>query len=403
MDAPPLTTADHQFAKRRRLSLAIVAGEASGDLLAGAVLRGLSDSLGDIDSIGVGGPALRAAGMNTWTDISALSVRGYAEVVAALPRLLWLRSSLRRRFQRLRPDLFLGVDAPDFNLALERDLKAAGIRTVHFISPSIWAWRPERIDSIRVAVDHMLLVFPFEQDIFDRAGIAATYVGHPLADMLEPISDSSRPRRELGLHFARPVVALLPGSRPDEIRYMAKTFLAAAAWLHARIPEVQFVLPAASEPLHAELARLVHAEGLHGKLDLHLILGQSHRAMAAADTVLVASGTATLEAALLAKPMTISYQMSPISYRIMRRKGIVPWIGLPNILCKESLVPEFIQGAASAHNLGASLLAQLSDEALRTRLRQRFSDLHGTLKRNCAARSAEVIATLVGERRGHPL
>lgn len=399
MQVPPHTTADRQAANRP-LSLAIVAGEASGDLLAAEVVRGLADRLGRTESVGVGGPALRAAGMSTWTDISALSVRGYAEVLAALPRLLWLRRSLRTRFQTLRPDLFLGVDAPDFNLTLERGLKASGVRTVHFISPSIWAWRPERIEAIRSAVDHMLLVFPFEKAIYDRAGIPATYVGHPLADILAPVSDTTAARRALGLDPSQPVVALLPGSRPDEIRYMASSFLKVAAWLQRRVPALQCVLPAASESLYAQLAARLKAVSEEGNPRLHLILGRSHLAMAAANTVLVASGTATLEAALLGKPMTICYRMSPVSYRIMRRKGLLPWIGLPNILCGESLVPEFLQDAATAEAMGASLLGQLGDEALRIRLLQRFSDLHGSLRRDCARSSAEAIATLIGDRRG---
>jgi lipid-A-disaccharide synthase len=285
----------------------------------------------------------------------------------------------------------VGIDAPDFNLGLERRLRDHGVPTVHFIGPSIWAWRPERIEAIRRSVNHMLLVFPFEKPIYDAAGISATYVGHPLADVLNPSTDTAAARLALELPLNRPVVALLPGSRPDEVRYMGRTVLQTAAWIHRQRPDCHFVLPAASPALLETLRRQAAALRLDSSLPLTLVSGQSHRAMLAADTVLVASGTATLEAALLGRPMVIFYRMAALSFLLMRNRGLLPWIGLPNILCRESLVPEFIQHEASPEALGAALLAQLDDNSLRGRLHQRFTDMHGTLARGCAKRSAEAI------------
>ncbi len=375
------------------ISIGMVAGEASGDLLAADILRGLGSGVGQPGfAFGVGGPAMRAQGFEAWVDIERLSVRGYAEVLTALPRLLALRRSLFKRILDRRPNVFVGVDAPDFNLGLERKLKAQGLRTIHFISPSIWAWRPERIASIRAAVDHLLLVFPFEQAIYDAAGIPATYVGHPLADRLHPVSDPAPAKGQLGLDPAKPVIALLPGSRIDEIRFMGCTFIQTAAWLLERRPDCQIVIPAASDRLHRALRQTAETLGLAEQSAITILRGQSHVAMSAADAVLIASGTATLEAALLGKPMTICYKMSPISYHMMRGRALLPWIGLPNILCKESLVPEFVQNEATPERLGRSVLDQLDDDLNRRRLHRRFSALHSELRRGCAERSAAVIS-----------
>jgi lipid-A-disaccharide synthase len=380
-----------------RLKVAMAAGEASGDLLAAAVLRGLG-AHGGCKSAGIGGPAMAAQGFDCWWSIDALSVRGYAEVLMALPRLLRMRSQLDERIRHWRPEVFVGVDAPDFNLTLETRLRQAGIPVVHFISPSIWAWRAERIEAIKRAVDHMLLVFPFEKKLYDTAGIPATYVGHPLADAIALNVDRDAASRALGLNPGRPTVALLPGSRPDEIRYMGQLFIDTAAWMHARRPDIQFVLPAAGARLFETLrARISH--GSNRELPLTLVQGRSHQAMAAADAVLVASGTASLEAALLRKPMVIAYKMAWLSYHLMKNKGYLPWIGLPNILAGESLVPEFIQQQASAPVLGLTLLNQLDDESLRARLAERFAEIHQSLRRDCASRAADQIHEIVDARR----
>lgn len=375
--------------------IGMVAGEASGDLLAGAVLRGLHEADPALASAGVGGAAMAAQGFERWWDVSALSVMGYAEVLRAYPRLLRMRSRLGDRMLEWRPGVFVGVDAPDFNLDLEARLRAAGLRTAHFISPSIWAWRRERIEKIRRAVDHMLLVFPFEAAIYRDAGIPATYVGHPLADAIPLQADAEGARLRLGLDAGRPTVAILPGSRPGEVRHMSEVFLQAAAWLQARRPELQFVLPAAGQALYERLQQAIAAMRLPRPLRLTLVQGRSHEALAAADAVLVASGTATLETALFRRPMVIAYRLAWLSHRIMRNRGYLPWIGLPNILAGESLVPEFIQQAATPEALGAALLAQLDDDAGRRRLADRFERMHHELRRDCARQAARVLLELI--------
>ena len=376
----------------------MVAGEASGDLLAAAVLRGIAEQAPAVRTAGIGGPRMVAAGFDAWWPAERLAVRGYAEVLRAYPRLLRLRAALRARLLAERPALFVGVDAPDFNLGLAARLKAAGLRTAHFVSPSIWAWRGGRIHSIGRSVDRMLCIFPFEPDLYARAGIDAVYVGHPLADAIPRHADRFAARRGLGLDPHAPVVALLPGSRASEIRYMAEGFLHAAAWLARRRPEVRFVLPAATPALRATLDALLAGlpGGSPGVLDgrLTLLDGQSHEAMAAADTVLVASGTATLEAALFGRPMVIAYRMARASYLIMRRMGYLPWVGLPNILCRDFVVPELIQDDATPQAMGAALLAQLDDAALRERIAARFADLHDLLARDCARRAATALLEL---------
>ncbi|HYF60442.1 MAG TPA: lipid-A-disaccharide synthase [Burkholderiaceae bacterium] len=384
------------------MRLGMVAGEASGDLLAASVLDGLHSRLGDaggLQACGIGGPAMVARGFDAWWPSERLAVRGYVEVLRAYPQLRAIRSRLHDRLLHWRPDVFVGVDAPDFNLELERRLRAAGTRVAHFIGPSIWAWRPERIDRIRASVDRMLLVFPFEPRIYEAAGIDATYVGHPLADAIPTEVDVAAARRALDLPAGRPVVAVLPGSRESEITYIAPTFVRTVAWLAARRPELVFVVPAANASLYARL-RAMLAGALPEGADCRLVLGRSHDAIAAADAVLVASGTATLEVALFRKPMVIAYRMAWLSYRIMRRMAMLPWIGLPNILCEDAVVPEFVQDAATPEALGAALLAQLDDPALAARLRERFGELHERLRRDCASRAAEALLSMRPPGRG---
>ncbi len=374
-------------------SLAVVAAEASGDLLAAAVLGGMKAVDPDLHAAGVGGPAMAAQQFDAWYSIDALSVRGYVEVLRAYPRLLAMRKEIRERVLQWRPSLFLGVDAPDFNLELERRLRAQGMKVAHFIGPSIWAWRPRRIEKIRAAVDHMLLVFPFEEKLYRDAGIAATYVGHPLGDLIPLQVDRAEARRALALGASEATVALLPGSRPAEVHYMGARFLETAAWLQRERPGLQFVLPAAGESLYLRLREL--AAATQPQLRLTIVQGRSHTALAAADAALVASGTATLEAALFRRPMVIAYRMAALSYRIMRPKALLPWIGLPNILCGETMVPEFVQDEATPSAMGAALLAQLDDDAARARIERRFGELHQELRRDCAARASEVLFRLI--------
>lgn len=369
---------------------AFVAGEASGDLLAAGVIAELRQRAPELCCAGVGGDRMIAAGFDAWAHVRELSVRGYAEVLRHLPRLLKLRRTLAQRLLAEPPAVFVGVDAPDFNLGLEERLRLRGIRVVHFVSPSIWAWRSERIGQIGRAVDRMLLVFPFEQAIYDRAGIAATYVGHPLAGMIPTVPDAAAARARLGMAADGAVVALLPGSRADEVRHLGTVFLAAAELLCRRDAGLRFVLPVADTGLRKMLlAMLAAAPGAAERLTL--VDGRSHDCLEAADAVLVASGTATLETALYKRPMVIAYRMPRLSAWLMRRKGQIPWVGLPNILAGELLVPELLQERATPEALADALWAQLNDSELRARLERRFASMHEELRRDTASLAAEAI------------
>lgn len=369
-----------------------VAGETSGDLIAGPILQALNAGDQGIRHAGIGGPAMRDAGLDTWVDIQALSVRGYAEVVRVLPRLLKLRRDTGSRILADRPAMFVGVDAPDFNFGLERRLRSAGVRCAHLVGPSVWAWRAGRLKSIRECVDHMLLLFPFEKPLYDRAGIPASYIGHPLADEIVAMdSDPIAARLRLGLDPAAPTIAILPGSRGAEIRYMGEVFLEAARWMYARRHDIQFVVPAANPSLLASLRQWRAALGMADSGHLHIVDGQARDAMAACDTALVASGTATLELALFGKPMVIAYRMAPMSYQLMRRMGYLPYVGLPNILANDWVVPEFIQHAATPTALGSAVLAQLDDQAACARIASRFLDLRAELAIGSAQRAAQVL------------
>ncbi len=369
-----------------------VAGEKSGDLIAGPVLAALNARLAGCTHAGVGGSTMRAAGLETWIDIEALSVRGYAEVLRVLPRLVRMRRDLLAKILADPPALVIGVDSPDFNFGLERRVRARRVRTVHLVGPSVWAWRAGRLKTIRDSVDHMLLLFPFEKPLYDRAGISATYVGHPLADEIVAMDDDrGRARQRLGLDPARRTVALLPGSRGGEIRYMGTTFLETARWLISKRQDLQFVVPAASAALYANLCSARAAIGLADAPYLHIVDGQSRDAMAACDTALVASGTATLEIALFGRPMVIAYKMAPISYQIMRHMGYLPYVGLPNILCNDWVVPEYIQHAATPPAMGSALLEQLDNDAVRERITTRFLTLRDDLAIGCAERAAQAL------------
>jgi lipid-A-disaccharide synthase len=332
-----------------------------------------------------------AAGFEAWVHVRELSVRGYVEVLRHLPRLIALRRSLRRRLLETPPAVFVGVDAPDFNLGLEESLRERGIRVVHYVSPSIWAWRAERIHQIRRAVDRMLLVFPFEQRIYDEAGIPATYVGHPLASMIPMIPDAAAARARLGLAPSGSLLAVLPGSRADEVRHLGPVFVAAMAQLVREESTLRFALPVADAPLKAQLLQIIAAYP-EVKNALTVTDGRAHDVLEAADAVLVASGTATLEAALYKRPMVIAYRMPAFSAWLMRRKGRTPFVGLPNILASEALVPELLQEQATAPAIAAAVRAQLADSAGRARLEQRFAELHEALRRDTVGLVAEAIA-----------
>jgi lipid-A-disaccharide synthase len=369
------------------IDLGLVAGEASGDLLGGHFVAALKHTRPDLRAAGIAGPRMVEAGVDAIYPSEKLAVNGYVEVLRHLPELLWIRSRITRHFLAERPRVFVGIDAPDFNFTLEAHLKQAGIPTVHFVSPSIWAWRPERIHRIKQAVSHMLVVFPFEEAIYRDAGIPVSYVGHPLADVIPLEPDTAAARAALGL-VGGPVVALLPGSRLSEVTRHARLMLDAASQIRRHYPDAQFVLPAANEAG----ARLVR-DALAGlDLPLHLLAGQSHTTLAACDVALVASGTATLEAALFKKPMVITYRVPALTAHLMRKKALLPWIGLPNILARDFVVPERVQEAATAENLAHDALAWLDDSPRRTALTETFRTMHERLRQGASARIADAVA-----------
>ncbi|MFO7542062.1 MAG: lipid-A-disaccharide synthase [Thiobacillus sp.] len=369
------------------IDLGVIAGEASGDLLGAHFVDALKQAFPDLRAAGIAGPRLIEAGVEAIYPSEKLAVNGYVEVLRHLPELLWIRSRMVRYFLHERPRVFVGIDAPDFNFTLETKLKQAGIPTVHFVSPSIWAWRPERIQRIKQAVSHMLVVFPFEEKIYQDAGIPVTYVGHPLADVIPLEPDTAAARAQLGLNSEGPVIALLPGSRLGEVARHARLMLDAAVRIWQHHPEAQFVLPAASEGA-AQLIRRAQ-EGL--ELPLHILAGQSYTALAACDVALVASGTATLEAALFKKPMVITYRMPALTARMMLKKALQPWVGLPNILMREFAVPERIQDAATPDALASDAQEWLDDAPRRLELMETFRTLHLNLRQNASARIADAL------------
>ena len=373
----------------------MVAGETSGDLLAGRLLSGLRPHLPDATMHGIGGPNMMQHGFVSDFPMEKLSVRGLFEVLAHYREIKGIQIALRDRLLAERPAVFIGVDAPDFNLGLEAQLKDAGIPTMHFIGPSIWAWRGGRIKKIARSVSHMLVVFPFEEEIYREAGIPATYVGHPLAQVIPMEPDQGVARAALGLSEHARVVAILPGSRMSELKYNAVAFVAAAKILLQRDSSLQFVAPMAGEVQRRYFDELIRQAGLQD-VPVHVIDGQSHRALAAADAVIVASGTASLEVALYKKPMVIAYKMMRASWHVLRHMAYQPWIGLPNILARDFLVPELLQDAATPQALADALWPQLEDAALRDRLRRRFTEMHHTLLRDTAAESAQAVLDLIG-------
>ena len=374
------------------MRLAMVAGEASGDLLAGLLLRGLKARWPSLSAAGIGGPQMTAQGFVPWWPSDKLAVRGYVEVLRHYREIVGIRRDLTTRLLADPPDAFIGVDAPDFNLDLEARLKAAGTKAIHFICPSIWAWRGERVAKIAKSVDHVLCLFPFEPALLAQQGIAATYVGHPLADAIPLEPPRAAARQALGLSADDCVVALLPGSRRSEIQYIAPLFLQAAARLHRQRPTLRFLLPIAPG-LRSLLAPMLHQHA--GATPVTLVDGRSHDVLAACDVTLIASGTATLEAALFKRPMVIAYRMNGLSWQMMRRMRYQAWVGLPNILCNDFIVPERIQGDADPATLAADVLAWLDAPARADSLKARFTDLHHLLRRDTARTATDAIEKIL--------
>ncbi|WP_322069343.1 lipid-A-disaccharide synthase [Paraburkholderia bannensis] len=380
------------------LRLAMVAGEPSGDLLASSLLKGLVSKLPDTAQYyGIGGPRMQAEGFDAHWPMDKLTVRGYVEALKHIPEILRIRRELKHQLLAEQPDVFIGVDAPDFNFGLEHSLREAGIPTIHFVCPSIWAWRGGRIKKIQKSVDHMLCVFPFETAILEKAGVAASYVGHPLADDIPLEPDVPGARRALGLPDSGPIIAVLPGSRRSEINLIGPTFFDAMQIMQQREPGLRFVMPAATPAIHAQLQELASQ---HQGLALTIVDGQSQVAMTAADAILVKSGTVTLEAALLKKPMVISYKVPWLTGQIMRRQAYLPYVGLPNILAGRFVVPEILQHFATPEALADATLTQLHDEANRRTLTEVFTQMHHALRQNTQERAAEVVVRVVESRKG---
>lgn len=380
--------------------MAMVAGEASGDLLAGLLLQGLRARWSGLQAHGIGGPSMQRQDFEAWWPHYKLAVHGFSwELLRRYREIVGIRQQLQQRLLQAPPDVFVGVDAPDFNLALERNLRAAGVKTVHFVCPSVWAWRAERLEKIRASVDHVLCIFPFEPALLQQHGIAATYVGHPLANVIPLESDKAAARQALGLAADDRVVALLPGSRQSEIRHLALRFFEAAARIQKAQPATKFIVPAVPGLL-PEIKALLQKSSMAGRVQL--LSGQSHLALAACDVTLIASGTATLEAALFKRPMVIAYHMGAFSWWMMRRKRLQPWVGLPNILAADFVVPELLQDAATPEALAAEVLRWLDDlahNAPRVQALQRtFTDMHHTLQRDTARLATDAIAQVLENR-----
>jgi lipid-A-disaccharide synthase len=379
------------------MRIAMVAGEASGDLLASHLMRALKAHLPDAQFVGIGGPKMEAEGFEAWWPAETLAVNGYVDALKRYRELSGIRKGLLKRLKQDKPDLFIGVDAPDFNLWLEEKVRSTGVPTVHYVSPSIWAWRGRRVFKVKRAADCVLCLFPFEPALYEKHGMAAHYVGHPLADEfpLEPDRDAAR--ELLNIPLSAKVVAMLPGSRNGEVARMADSFVGTARRLHETDPDLRFIVPLVTRETRNLFEQAIHRAEAQ-ELPIRILFGHSQDAMTAADAVLVASGTATLEAALLKRPMVIAYRLADLSYRIMKRLAYLPYVGLPNILAGEFLVPEFIQDAVTPEALAGGLEKWLLDREACERLTERFTSMHLELRQNHAQRAARAILPLLGLR-----
>jgi lipid-A-disaccharide synthase len=374
--------------------IGMVAGEASGDLLGAHLIGALQARRSGLSFSGIGGPRMIERGFESHYPMEQLAVHGYAEALRHYREIAGIRTELGRRFLAERPTLFVGVDAPDFNLGLERTLKEANIPAVHYVSPSVWAWRGWRVRRIARSVTHMLALFPFEPQIYGKVGVPVTYVGHPLADEIPLDVDKAQARAQLRLPARKLIVALLPGSRRSEMQYMAETFIKTARRFHDEVKEVHFVCPTVSRETRDLFQEALYR---HDGQDLPLtqLFGHSHDALAAADLALVASGTATLEAALFKTPMVITYKMATFNYMVMRHMGYLPYVGLPNILAGEFLVDEYLQDKATPGTLAEALVELLRDEPRRRKQVARFREIHETLRQNTAEKAAEAVLAVL--------
>lgn len=369
--------------------IGIVAGEASGDLLGSHLIQSLKRQRADLEFVGIAGPKMIKEGAQSLFSIERLSVRGYLEVIKHLFGLLKLRRQLLKYFLNNPPDLFIGIDAPDFNFWLEKKLKKKGVKTIHYVSPSIWAWRKGRIGKIKKAVNHILALFPFEPALYQRADIPVTYVGHPLADMLPMKPKVATAREALKLGSSALVVTMLPGSRQSEVKQHADLFIKTAKLIYGEHPEAQFLVPLITRETRQIFESAMFHE--HDNLPIQILFGHAHDAMEAADIVIVASGTATLEAALLKKPMVIVYRMPELSWQLLKRMRLQPYVGLPNILAGKFVVPELLQKDASPEKLADTAIMLISDANGLAEIKSEFTKLHQNLRQNTTEKAAQVI------------
>lgn len=372
-------------------TIGIVAGEASGDLLGSHLIHALKKHRPDLEFVGIAGPKMISEGATSLFPIEKLSVRGYVEVLRHLPGLLKIRKQVFKSILSSRPDLFIGIDAPDFNFALERKLKRKGIKTIHYVSPSIWAWRKGRIGKIKRAVSHVLALFPFEPAIYQDAGIPVSYVGHPLADIIPIEPNKADAREQLKLKSHQLVIAMLPGSRQSEVKQLADLFVKTAKQMLDVMPEVQFLVPMITRETRKIFEQAIYENQGEEQLPIQILFGHAHLAMEAADAVIVASGTATLEAALYKRPMVITYRMPWLSWQILKRMNYLPYVGLPNVLAGRFVVPELLQKEATPEKIADAIIKLLEDKPLVEEIRKEFTEIHHRLRQNTEEKAAEAI------------
>jgi len=375
-------------------TIAIVAGESSGDLLGSHLIRSLKSSRSDLKFIGIAGPKMMKEGAVSLFLMEELSVRGYFEAFRKLFHLIQLRKNLLNQILNQKPDLFIGVDAPDFNFWIERQLKKKGIPVIHYVSPSIWAWRGNRLRKIKKSVDHMLTIFPFEKNIYSKANIQATFVGHPLAEMIPLYSNKKKAQDKLKIIKATKVIALLPGSRQGEVTWHAQLLIDSATEISKRIRDVKFLVPLPTRETYDIFSKTLF-KNTHAELDIQLLVGHASDAINAADLVIVASGTATLETALYKKPMIVIYKMSSISWQILKRMRYLPFVSLPNILLNKFIVPELLQSDATSDNISSKAIEILKNAPYRKNLLIQFTKIHHQLKQNTSDRLSKVILKFI--------
>jgi len=387
---------------KQPLRFGIVAGEASGDLLGAGLVTAIKQRYPDAVFEGIAGPQMIAAGANSLFPMDRLSVMGIVEVLGRYRELLGIRRQLATHFKQNPPDAFIGIDAPDFTLGLEKQLRSAGIKTVHYVSPSVWAWRQGRVKKIAKSTGLMLTLFPFEASFYQKYQVPVRFVGHPLADTIPLTVDKQAARQQLNLPPDHEILALLPGSRSNELHYLAQPFIETACWLQVHRPNLEFVVPLANDERRIQFEQAMAEVRAQGRElpRLTLVDGQSREVMAAADVVLLASGTAALEAMLLKRPMVVAYKLAPLTYWLAKRLVKVENVSLPNLLANETLVPELIQHEATAENLGQKVLSYFENPGMMDDLNQRFTDIHQTLRQDASQQAADAILQQVAKKTG---